>query len=91
MKHLEELKESIKRELEKFAKQGDVSVGTLEKFTSCPTHTKTSVKLRCLRKKKCVARIAVSFLNLSSSVTVTEIVTASNYFKAVHSCTALLT
>ena len=32
MKHLEELKETIKRELEKFAKQGDVSVNTLEKI-----------------------------------------------------------
>ena len=32
MKHLEDLKEVVKRELEKFAKQGDISVSNLEKI-----------------------------------------------------------
>lgn len=32
MKHLEELKEVVKRELEKFGKQGDISVNSLEKI-----------------------------------------------------------
>lgn len=32
MKYLEELKETLGKELEKFAKQGDVSVNTLEKI-----------------------------------------------------------
>lgn len=32
MKHLEELKEVVKRELEKFGKQGDISVSSLDKI-----------------------------------------------------------
>lgn len=48
MKHLEELKESIKRELEKFAKQGDVSVGTLEKIHKLSDTYKNLCKIEAL-------------------------------------------
>lgn len=48
MKHLEELKESIKRELEKFAKQGDVSAGTLEKIHKLSDTYKNLCKIEAL-------------------------------------------
>ena len=48
MKHLEELKESIKRELEKFAKQGDVSVSTLEKIHKLSDTYKNLCKIEAL-------------------------------------------
>ena len=48
MKHLEELKESIKRELEKFAKQGDVSVNTLEKIHKLSDTYKNLCKIEAL-------------------------------------------
>ena len=48
MKHLEELKESIKRELEKFAKQGDVSVSTLEKIHKLSDTYKNLCKIEML-------------------------------------------
>ena len=51
MKHLEELKESIKRELEKFAKQGDVSVGTLEKIHKLSDTYKNLCKIEMLEEE----------------------------------------
>ena len=48
MKHLEELKETIKRELEKFAKQGDVSVNTLEKIHKLSDTYKNLCKIEAL-------------------------------------------
>lgn len=48
MKHLEELKETIKRELEKFAKQGDVSVNTLEKIHKLSDTYKNLCKIEML-------------------------------------------
>lgn len=50
MKHLEELKESIKRELEKFAKQGDVSVSTLEKIHKLSDTYKNLCKIEMLEE-----------------------------------------
>lgn len=52
MKHLEELKESIKRELEKFAKQGDVSVGTLEKIHKLSDTYKNLCKIEALESEE---------------------------------------
>ena len=51
MKHLEELKESIKRELEKFAKQGDVSVSTLEKIHKLSDTYKNLCKIEMLEEE----------------------------------------
>lgn len=51
MKHLEELKESIKRELEKFAKQGDVSVNTLEKIHKLSDTYKNLCKIEMLEEE----------------------------------------
>ena len=48
MKHIEELKETIKRELEKFAKQGDVSVNTLEKIHKLSDTYKNLCKIEAL-------------------------------------------
>lgn len=50
MKHLEELKETIKRELEKFAKQGDVSVNTLEKIHKLSDTYKNLCKIEMLEE-----------------------------------------
>lgn len=52
MKHLEELKESIKRELEKFAKQSDVSVGTLEKIHKLSDTYKNLCKIEALESEE---------------------------------------
>ena len=51
MKHLEELKETIKRELEKFAKQGDVSVNTLEKIHKLSDTYKNLCKIEMLEEE----------------------------------------
>ena len=51
MKHLEELKETIKRELEKFAKQGDVSVNTLEKIHKLTDTYKNLCKIEMLEEE----------------------------------------
>lgn len=51
MKHLEELKETIKRELEKFAKQGDVSVNTLEKIHKLSDTYKNLRKIEMLEEE----------------------------------------
>ena len=51
MKHLEELKESIMRELEKFAKQGDVSVSTLEKIHKLSDTYKNLCKIEMLEEE----------------------------------------
>lgn len=50
MKHIEELKETIKRELEKFAKQGDVSVNTLEKIHKLSDTYKNLCKIEMLEE-----------------------------------------
>ena len=44
MKHLEELKEVVKRELEKFGKQGDIPYQVLTKSISSAICTKISAK-----------------------------------------------
>ena len=51
MKHLDELKETIKRELEKFAKQGDVSVNTLEKIHKLSDTYKNLCKIEMLEEE----------------------------------------
>lgn len=51
MKHIEELKETIKRELEKFAKQGDVSVNTLEKIHKLSDTYKNLCKIEMLEEE----------------------------------------
>ena len=51
MKHLEDLKEIIKRELEKFAKQGDVSVNTLEKIHKLSDTYKNLCKIEMLEEE----------------------------------------
>lgn len=51
MKHIEELKETIKRELEKFAKQGDVSVNTLEKIHKLSDTYKNLCKIEMLEEQ----------------------------------------
>lgn len=51
MKHLEELKENIKRELEKFAKQGEVSVSTLEKIHKLSDTYKNLCKIEMLEEE----------------------------------------
>ena len=52
MKYLEELKETIKRELEKFAKQGDVSVNTLEKIHKLSDTYKNLCKIEALESEE---------------------------------------
>lgn len=52
MKHIEELKETIKRELEKFAKQGDVSVNTLEKIHKLSDTYKNLCKIEALESEE---------------------------------------
>lgn len=51
MKYIEELKEAIKRELEKFAKQGDVSVTTLEKIHKLSDTYKNLCKIEMLEEE----------------------------------------
>ena len=51
MKHLEELKETIMRELDKFAKQGDVSVNTLEKIHKLSDTYKNLCKIEMLEEE----------------------------------------
>lgn len=48
MKHLEDLKEVVKRELEKFAKQGDISVNTLDKIHKLSDLYKNLCKIEML-------------------------------------------
>lgn len=52
MKYIEELKETIKRELEKFAKQGDVSVSTLEKIHKLSDTYKNLCKIEALEESE---------------------------------------
>ena len=52
MKYLEELKETIKRELEKFAKQGDVSVNTLDKIHKLSDTYKNLCKIEVLESEE---------------------------------------
>ena len=51
MKHLEELKEVVKRELEKFGKQGDISVSNLEKIHKLSDLYKNLCKIEMLEKE----------------------------------------
>ena len=48
MKHLEELKEVVKRELEKFGKQGDISVSSLDKIHKLSDLYKNLCKIEML-------------------------------------------
>lgn len=48
MKHLEELKEVVKRELEKFGKQGDISVSSLDKIHKLSDLYKNLCKIEAL-------------------------------------------
>ena len=50
MKHLEELKEVVKRELEKFGKQGDISVSNLEKIHKLSDLYKNLCKIEMLEE-----------------------------------------
>lgn len=50
MKHLEELKEVVKRELEKFGKQGDISVNSLEKIHKLSDLYKNLCKIEMLEE-----------------------------------------
>ena len=51
MKHLEELKEVVKRELEKFGKQGDISVSNLEKIHKLSDLYKNLCKIEMLEEE----------------------------------------
>lgn len=51
MKHLEELKEVVKRELEKFGKQGDISVNSLEKIHKLSDLYKNLCKIEMLESE----------------------------------------
>lgn len=51
MKHLEDLKEVVKRELEKFAKQGDISVSNLEKIHKLSDLYKNLCKIEMLEEE----------------------------------------
>ena len=51
MKHLEELKEVVKRELEKFGKQGDISVSNLEKIHKLSDLYKNLCKIELLESE----------------------------------------
>ena len=50
MKHLEELKEVVKRELEKFGKQGDISVSNLDKIHKLSDLYKNLCKIEMLEE-----------------------------------------
>jgi hypothetical protein len=50
MKHLEELKEVVKRELEKFGKQGDISVSSLDKIHKLSDLYKNLCKIEMLEE-----------------------------------------
>ena len=51
MKHLEELKEVVKRELEKFGKQGDISVSNLDKIHKLSDLYKNLCKIEILEEQ----------------------------------------
>ena len=51
MKHLEELKEVVKRELEKFGKQGDISVSNLDKIHKLSVLYKNLCKIEMLEEE----------------------------------------
>ena len=51
MKHLEELKEVVKRELEKFGKQGDISVSSLDKIHKLSDLYKNLCKIEILEEE----------------------------------------
>lgn len=51
MKHLEELKEVVKRELEKFGKQGDISVSSLDKIHKLSDLYKNLCKIEMLEEE----------------------------------------
>ena len=51
MKHLEELKEVVKRELEKFGKQGDISVSNLDKIHKLSDLYKNLCKIEMLEEE----------------------------------------
>ena len=51
MKHLEELKEVVKRELEKFGKQGDISVSSLDKIHKLSDLYKNLCKIEMLESE----------------------------------------
>lgn len=51
MKHIEDLKEVLGRELDKFAKQGDVSVNTLEKIHKLSDTYKNLCKIEMLEEE----------------------------------------
>ncbi len=51
MKHLEELKEVVKRELEKFGKQGDISVSSLDKIHKLSDLYKNLCKIELLESE----------------------------------------
>ena len=52
MKHIEDLKEVLGRELDKFAKQGDVSVNTLEKIHKLSDTYKNLCKIEMLESEE---------------------------------------